>query len=159
MRPSSLQDWITLHRTSLTTISVQSHAWSWTISQVYLLLILLIDLSVLPPSLLSSLIASLGRLADTGLCAPGFLWTRHFPKITWAKHFHSQAGWGPAEAAGLMEKRWISAGWRSTVRRANTFILYNIKIRGIDDDDDVTSTLKNVYLYRKRISCLLSVSY
>lgn len=89
--------------------------------------------SVAPPSLLSSLIVSLGHLADTGLRAPGFLWTRHFPKITWAKHFHSQAGWGPAEAAALMGKRWISAGWRhpctSTRLRANTFIILMLRWR------------------------------
>lgn len=41
---------------------------------------------------LSLAIVSLGRLADTGLRAPEFLWTRHFPKITRAKDFHSRAG-------------------------------------------------------------------
>lgn len=91
--------------------------------------------SVVPPSLLSSLIVSLGHLADTGLRAPGFLWTRHFPKITWAKHFHSQAGWGHAEAAVLMGKRWISAGWRhpcrSTGLRANTFIILMLRWREV----------------------------
>lgn len=65
---------------------------------------------------LSLVIVSLGCRADTGLHAPGFLWTRHFPKITWAKDFHSRAGWGPAEAACLMGNRRKRAGSRHLLR-------------------------------------------
>lgn len=55
------------------------------------------------PSLLSK--SESGITAYTGLHASGFLWTRHFPKITWAKDFHSWAGRGLAKAACLMGNR------------------------------------------------------